>query len=344
MSLRIEPLTAASARDWDAFVERCPGATFFHKAGWKAVIEKAFGHPTYFVSAMTGDRIVGVLPLVHVKSRLFGNALISNAFCVAGGPAADDQAAKRALIAHAVQLLETTGADYVELRDGETAVDGWVRHDELYASFARPLKPDAEAELKQIPRKQRAVVRKALENKELTWTIEADFTDFYRLFAVSVRNHGTPVLPRRFFNCLRHEFGDAMEILTVRAGGNAVSSVLSFYFRDRVLPYYTGSIGEARRLGTNDFMYWQLMRHAAERGASVFDFGRSRRGTGPFHFKKNWGFEPRPVAHDFLLRAGRALPRVTPDNPKYALFVGLWRRLPLPLANALGPLIVRYIG
>ena len=119
---------------------------------------------------------------------------------------------------------------------------------------------------------------------------------------------------------------------------------MSFYFRDRVMPYYTGSRPEARAYGANDLMYWHVMRRAVERGCKFFDFGRSKVGTGPFHFKKNWGFEPRPVTHQYYLGEGQRVPQVNPTNPKYQALVTLWRSLPLPVANALGPHVIKGAG
>ena len=168
--------------------------------------------------------------------------------------------------------------------------------------------------------------------------------DFYPLFAVSVRNLGTPVFPKRYFRNLRQAFGRDCEILTVRSHGKPISSVLSFYFRDRVMPYYTGSLPEARALGTNDLMYWQVLRRAVDRGYRIFDFGRSKVGTGPYDFKRNWGFEPQPVTHQFYLREGCELPRVNPTNPKYRALISLWQRLPLSVANAIGPYLIRGAG
>jgi hypothetical protein len=130
----------------------------------------------------------------------------------------------------------------------------------------------------------------------------------------------------------------------VRANGIPLSSVFSFYFRNRVMPYYTGSIPEARGLGTNDLMYWKLMRHAVARGCEIFDFGRSKVDTGPFAFKKNWGFEPRPVTHQYKLLRRTSLPNVSPANPKYTRLVRLWRMLPLPVANAASAFVSSSLG
>jgi len=328
---------------WDAFVATCPEATFFHRAGWRKVVQRSFGHRTHFFYAERSGAIVGVLPLVELKSMFFGHAIISNGFCVHGGPAVIEDGARRALNGQAEALFMKSGASYLEYRWPDKPSDNWQTRDNLYANFSGPLPADEDANLKQIPRKQRAVVRKALESK-LTWAIEDNVDNLYNLYAVSVRNLGTPVFPKKYFANLLSVFKPDCDVLTVFADGKPVASVLNFYHKGTVMPFYTGSVPGARRLGANDFMYWRLMRHAAAKGCSVFDFGRSKVGTGPYDFKKNWGFPPRPLAHHFLTRPGVEMPNINPLNPKYRLMVAAWKKLPLFVANRLGPIIVRNIG
>ena len=328
---------------WDDFVGNHPNGTVFHLSGWNRALERALRHRSHWLVAGQGSAIKGVLPLTEIKSRLFGHALISNAFAVAGGPLALDNAAERDLLDRAAVLARQLNVDYVELKDAAASSEGWLKRDDLYGGFERPI-PNAEAEcLTQIPRKQRAVVRKALEHG-FAYTIDENIDDFFALYARTVRDHGTPVFSKHLFQALKQTFGDACEILTVRYGGAPISSVMSLYFRDKVLPYYTGSALSARGSGANDFMYWQLMRHASARGATVFDFGRSKVGTGPYAFKKNWGFQPRAIAHQYLLQRAKSLPNINPTNPKFDLLVKSWRRLPLPVANFLGPVISRNLG
>ena len=342
-SLVVRQLDAETAPRWDAFVARAPQASFFHRAGWQPVIERSFRHKSYFLYAEAAGEIRGVLPLVHINSRLFANGLISTPFCVAGGPVAVDPAAHAALDDHAVDLMARLGADFLEYRCPARPHPDWAQKTGLYAGFEGPLAADEAANLKAIPRKQRAVVRKALAG-DLEAGLDDEIEPFYRLYAESLRNLGTPVFAKAYFRELREVFGSDCEILTVRRAGRPVSSVLCFYFRDTVLPYYTGASPAARRLGAADLMYWHLMRHAVGRGATRFDFGRSKQGTGPYAFKKNWGFTPEPLVYEYQLRAGQAVPDVNPLNPKYRLFIKLWQRLPLALANQLGPHIVRNIG
>lgn len=342
-AVTVRPYEAADTAAWDAFVERSAAGTFFHLSGWARVLQATFGHTPYYRVAERDGRIVGVLPLARINSRLFGDRLISTPFCVTGGPLAQDAVVADGLSQEASRLADALNVAYVEYRGAAVPTDGWIAESETYAGFSREMESDDETEMKRIPRKQRAVVRKSLKNG-LADTIDGDPERFRRLYAESLRNLGTPMFPRTYFENLVSVFGDACEILTVCKDDEPLCSVLSFYFKDRVMPYYTGGRDAARRLGANDFMYWRLMRRAADKGYKVFDFGRSKLESGPYHFKKNWGFEPEPIVHSYYLRTVADIPKVNPNNPRYAVFIGLWRRLPIPVANTLGPWIVRGTG
>ncbi len=342
-AVSLSPLEAGDERAWDDFVRARPEGTFFHLSGWKRVVEKAFGHKTHYLMARRGGEIAGVLPLTHVKSRLFGNSLISNAFCVQGGILARDEDAKRALEAEAIRIGTRDKVDCVEFRSTQPAHPDWLQKAGLYVTFRRPIHPQAEANLKAIPRKQRAMVRKGISNG-LVSTCDSDIGRVHDVYAHSVRNLGTPVFPRRYFELLKEEFGEACDVVTVLHGRKAVASVLNFYFRDEVLPYYGGGLTEARDLAANDFMYWEVMRRASERGYKIFDFGRSKVGTGAYKFKSYWGFEPTPLTYEYRLIQADTIPDVNPLNPKFRAFIALWRRLPVPLTKLVGPFIVRGIG
>lgn len=340
----IREFTDADHARWDAFVDTCDDATFFHRAGWRQVIQDSFGHTCPFLIAEDNDEIVGVLPLVEIKSFLFGHALISNGYSVCGGPIATVPAARAALTEEAVRRFKQSGADYLEYRCPSEEEPNWATKNDLYAGFSWTIEEDEDANLKQIPRKQRAVLRKALKN-ELRVEFEPTVDTLYPLYALSVRNLGTPVFSKKYFQNLNRVFGEDCRIVSVYGqDGTPLSSVMNFYFKDQVLPFYTGANPLARRLGASDIQYWHTMRDAVQRGFSVFDFGRSKVGTGPYKFKKNWGFEPQPLTHQFYLPAGGSLPNVNPTNPKYRLFINIWKRLPLPIANTIGPWVVRGIG
>ena len=339
----LHPGDAAAAAAWDAFVLGCPQATFFHRAGWQGLLEQVHGHRTHYLYAVRDNRITGVLPLAHVKSLLFGSALTSLPFAVYGGVAAADEASAQALEGRAQELARELGVQHLELRHRVRRHADWPQQD-LYVTFRKEILPDEEANMLAIPRKQRAMVRKGIKNA-LVATEDADEATFFALYADNVHRHGTPALPRRWFAALLRTFGPDAGVLTVRsAEGRPLSSVLSFRFRDEVLPYYAGDDEAARELAANDFKYWELMRRACAQGLRVFDYGRSKQGTGPYAFKKNWGFEPTPLHYEYRLYKRDAVPQNNPANAKYRLMIEAWRRLPLPVANRLGPLVVRSLG
>jgi FemAB-related protein (PEP-CTERM system-associated) len=341
--VRVRALTADDLRSWDRFVERCPDATFFHRAGWHDIIENVFHHRCHYLLAERRGAVCGVLPLAETKSRLFGHALSSLPFCVYGGPAATDAESAHALIDAAVERAQSLGVEHLELRNRAPLRPDWPVQD-VYVTFRKRIESDPEANLKAIPRKQRAMVRKGIGHGLRS---ETDSTPdrFFDLYADNMHRHGTPPLSRRYFERLMQVFGDACEVMTVvDPGGHAVSGVVSFYFRDEVLPYYAGDTSVARGLAANDFKYWELLRRACERGVRLFDYGRSKRGTGSFDFKKNWGFEPRQLHYEYRLLKRDSVPQNNPLNPRYRAFIALWRRLPLPAANMLGPHIVRHLG
>ena len=340
---RLDQADAGDTARWEAFVASCADATFFHRPGWQRVIQEVFRHRTFYLMAEREGVIEGVLPLAHVRSRLFGNALVSLPFAVYGGVAASNDNAAAALETEAQALAARLGVRHLELRNRASRHADWPRQD-LYCTFRKEILPDVEANMLAIPRKQRAMVRKGIQRR-LSSTIDASCDRFFALYSDNVHRHGTPALPKRYFESLQRVFGRDCEILTVTTPeGAPVSSVLSFYFRDEVLPYYAGDDLSARDLAANDFKYWELMRRACERGLRVFDYGRSKRGTGPFAFKKNWGFEPEPLHYEYCLYNGNTIPQNTPANPKYRAFIALWKRLPLAVANRVGPHIVRSLG
>jgi len=332
----------AEAR-WDAFVEACPEATFFHRAGWKRVLEAGLGHDAPFLYAEREGEIEGVLPLGHVDSWLFGRSLVSTPFCVYGGVAAVTDEARAALEAEACRRAEALGVDHLELRQRECCHPDWPARRDRYVTFRQQLDPDPDVNYHRIRRKQRAMIRKGID-KGLKARTDDDLDRFHEVFAESVRNLGTPVFPKRYFRALKEVFGDDCEILCVWHGDEVVAGVMSFHFRDEVLPYHGGGSAAARGLCANDFMYWDLMKRAAESGVRIFDYGRSKVGTGSYDFKRHWDFTPQPLHYEYHLVRAKAIPDLSPMNPKYRAFINTWRRLPLPLTRVIGPLLARNLG
>lgn len=338
----IKLLEPAQTERWDNYVLVAADGSFFHLSAWQQVIKHAFGHDTYYYYTEQDGEITGILPLTHVNSLLFGNSLVSNAFCVYGGIIASNDEAFAALQAKAQQLARELGVDSLEMRNLRQRHPDWP-HKELYVTFRKELDPDVEKNLNAIPRKQRAMVRAGIK-AGLTSVIDDNVERLYRAYSESVRNLGTPVFPKKYFQILQDVFGESCEVLTIEHEGQLVASVMSFYFKDEVLPYYGGGTDAARDLKGNDFMYWEVMRRAVEKGCRVFDYGRSKVGTGSYRFKKHWGFEPEPLYYEVDLVKAKQIPEINPLNPKYRLFIAAWKRLPLPISQLVGPWLAKDLG
>ncbi len=340
--LVINSLDDTDSARWDHFVEHCAEAVFFHRAGWKRVIEQTIGHRPFYLYAEQQGQIEGILPIFEVKSRLFGHALVSIPFCVYGGVAATTDAARVALLDHAKSLAEQLQVDYLELRHRQPQTDGWPSK-RKHAAFRRQLDTDPEQNLLAMKRKQRAVIRQGVNNQHSA-ELNNQFDNFYRIYSTSLRNLGTPAFAKAFLKALESEFGADCEIVTIYQDGHPRSSLMSFYFRDEVLPYYGGGLPESRHLKSMDFMYWDQICRALGRGITTYDFGRSKNDSGPYHYKRHWGFEPQPLCYEYHLVKADSVPDISPNNPKYRYFIAAWRRLPLKVSQILGPFLSKYLG
>jgi FemAB-related protein (PEP-CTERM system-associated) len=343
--LTVKLMAAHDKARWDAFVDACPEATFFHRAGWQRVIEQSFKLKTWFYYVEQAGQIQGVLPLCEINSRLFGHALGAMQFCVYGGVAAINDQARALLDGAADALARQLKVGHLEYRNMVAAHPGdaaWHTK-ELYVTFRKAISSDDEENMNAIPRKQRAMVRKGIK-LGLVGEVDDNVDRMFDAYASSVHRLGTPVFPKKYFALLKEEFGDDCEVRVITQNGALVAAVLSFYWRDEVVPYYGGGMPLARDVAGNDFMYWNLMQAAAARGARLFDFGRSKLGTGAYDFKKNWGFTAQPLPYEYRLYESTELPDNNPLNPKYQLFIKMWKKMPLKLANIIGPHIVRNLG
>ncbi|MEO6152286.1 MAG: FemAB family XrtA/PEP-CTERM system-associated protein [Croceibacterium sp.] len=326
----------------EAFVADQAGSVF-HRPAWLQAVARGTGQTARGLVAETGDRLTGWLPLTEIHSPVFGRMLASSGFAVAGGVLGTDPATMIALCHAAEEYAGRLACSSIELRGG-SAPAAWHGRTDSHSGFVAALAPDDEAQLLAIPRKQRAEVRKGLANALTVTTGRGprDRTAHFAVYAQSVRNLGTPVFPRALFTAVI-EMLDA-DILTVWDGDVPVASVLSLYHGGAVLPYWGGGTAQARGLRANDRMYFELMRHAHQRSCTRFDFGRSKTGSGAFHFKRNWGFEPEPLVYSTWTAPGAQQRDADPTSARHAGRIEAWKRLPLSVANRLGPVIARGLG
>ena len=327
----------------DAFVAEHPDATLFHRPQWTMAAERGCGARShYLVAEDAGGAIAGILPLSEVRSRLFGNALVSAGFGTGGGIVG--QGAEQ-LASAAWSLAGSLGCKSAELRGGPVP-RGWHETSGTYACFGRVLPGDSDTLLKSIPRKQRAEVRRA-QGFDLQVSAGSDRRHreaHYAVYSESVRNLGTPVFPRPLFEAALDLFGNDSEVVLISRDDRPLASILTFYFKGRAYAYWGGGIAGAREWRANDLVYFATMARAIERGCAYADFGRSKVGTGPHARKRIWGFDETPLTYATRTADGSPARQVNPLDPKYKRRIEAWQRLPLWLANRVGPLISRGLG
>lgn len=318
------------------------GGSLFHRPAWLRGVAAGTAQRAAGLVAERMGTLTGWLPLTEVRSALFGKALVSSGFGVGGGILAGSDGAARALADGARDYATGRGFSAIELRGGPVP-EGWDSWSDKHCGFERALAADDEAELLAIPRKARAEVRKGLSfsHRVTVGRGQGDLAAHYACYSASVRNLGTPVFPRRLFAAMLEAFPEASDILTVWQGDRPLASVLSFYHDGAVLPFWGGGVFAARAARANEVMYYELMLHARRQGMTRFDFGRSKTGSGPFAFKKNWGFEPQPLTYAAWTAPGSPPRNIDPTDASYSRKIELWKKLPLPIANTLGPWIAR---
>lgn len=342
MAFRVEPAEEIVGEDWDAFVAHAPGASLYHGYRWRGVISDVFGHETLYLYARDDEgRVRGVLPLVRIKSRLFGDFLVSMPYFNYGGVLADSLAARQALLDDVAERARAFGVAHVELRHhGDVDIDWPAREDKVAMSLELP---DTEDALWQgFTSKLRAQIRRSQKEGAVVREGGIELVpDFYAVFARNMRDLGTPVYPRRFFNTIARAFPSGTKLFLVELGGKPVAAGFVLVHRASAEVPWASSLREANHLGVNMLLYWSMLRDAVRRGLARFDFGRSTRDGGTYRFKLQWGAQPEQLRWHYWLAEGQPLPQLTPSNPKYRAAIALWRRLPVTVANMVGPGIVK---
>jgi FemAB-related protein (PEP-CTERM system-associated) len=341
-SVTIREFHPGVARDWDHFVSNNPQGSLFHSIAWKRAIEKTFQFESRYAYAEQDGEISGVLPLAFVQNWIIGRCLHSSPFAVYGGICAGNPHAHGALLNHAKKLADQLQVDHLELHQRSGEIFDQFVPNTLYSTFTTDLSPNNDTNLKKLPKDTRYMIRKA-EKSGLKTRHGLDQLDaFYSLFADSMRRLGTPVFSQALFRNLAEEFPDQVDLMLVHSGDQPVTGVFSFFYRDAILPYYAGANSQAPSLAANNFMYWELMKFAVERGCRVFDFGRSKEGTGAFQFKSQWGMTVEPLKYQLHLVRRKEVPNFSPLNPKFERAARIWRKLPMELTRAIGPRVVRW--
>ncbi len=333
----------ADAARWDAYVGTAPGATPYHHWVWGKVVQETFGHETYYLAATSNGSIVGVLPLVSIKSRMFGQFLVSMPFSSYGGVLTTDSDAQKALVNEATRLAKDVGARHIEMRQG-TACDVEWQDTTAKLTMEVDLPTTADELWKGLSSGMRNKVRNAQkQGLRVEWGKGEMLDGFYRIFSRNMRDLGTPVYPRQWFENLSQRLADMVHLVTVWEGSQAVASGFVLTHRETAEFPWSSALRESRKKYSAVLMYWALLEWAIQNGYRRVDFGRSSPGSGTHEFKKHWGARERPLHWYYWLAPGTPLPGLRADNPRYRWATQLWQHLPLPVANLIGPRIVRAI-
>ena len=338
----IRPLQPGEEDEWDRFVLSSPHGTFFHLCGWKTLVEKALGHKSFLLTARRGNRITGVLPMSRVRNVLFGDCLVSLPLAVYGGICASDPDSYSALLDAGCELANRLDVRHLELRNRTEPFASKLRGRDLYVTFTQDLTPGPDKLMAGLPRDTRYAVRKSIK-AGLAWTEDLTLDEFYELYARNVHRLGTPVFSMRLFSHLQSIFPNQCRLFGVRKGTHAIAGVMTFYFRDEVIPYYSGALPEHFTDSPNNFMYWSLLAQSCAEGFRSFDFGRSKRGTGSWKFKSSWSMTMTDLPYRYHLVRAREAPHMSPVDAMFKGPVAVWKKLPFPLTKVIGPRLIRWI-
>ena len=338
--LAVVPLNG-DCRAWDALVTQAETSTFCHLAGWREILSDVLGAECLYWTATGSDGSwQGVLPLVRVRSRIFGHYLVSLPFLNDGGPLGS-QAARDRLVEQAVTEARRTGADLLELRTRDmSGLD--LPASSRKITVLLPLPPDAEILFKSFPAKLRSQIRRPIKEGLTTRFGPDQLEPFYEVFARTMRDLGTPVLPRAFFERVSATFPDLVAFGVVYRGEQPLAGGCGFAWREEFEITWAGALRESRSLAANMLLYWAFMEQVIGRGVRVFNFGRCTPGGGTHHFKQQWGGSDVPLPWRQYARNGVKAPP-SPDDSAFSWGPRLWRRLPLFVANRLGPRLVRFL-
>lgn len=338
--IRFEMLSEKNVDEWDAYVAANDRATLYHFSRWEKIICRVMRQRSMCTLARAQGRIVGILPLYRLTSKLFGDFAVSVPYLNYGGPLGESGAIERALLENAQQQGAQLGLSHVEVRELQDR-EGWPNLSHK-VSMLLQLPTTAEQLFDQVGTKVRAQIKRGEREGHVVSIGGVELLDgFYDVFARNMRDLGTPVYSKAFFAEILKQFPDNAELVVVTLEGKPVGcAFLIRYSGVQEIPW-ASTIRESNRSGSNMFMYWRMLCRAIETGCEYFDFGRSSPDAGTFSFKKQWGAKPIQLVWNYVYLWDSQLPELRPDSPKFRLLVSIWQRLPVALTKILGPVVVR---
>lgn len=343
VAARCRPATEQDRAAWQGFVEQHPGGHFNHRWDIAELSATFFKHRFRpWIAEDDQQQVVGVLPIIHMNSPLFGNFASSMPWFNYGGPLAQSEAVAEALIATAAEALLADGAGHLECRE-TCKRERWQRREDK-VSMLLPLTTDSEALWQSFPSKLRSQIRRAQREPHSIRSGGIELLDdWYRVFAHNMRDLGTPVYSKHWFQALLSAFPQQASLHVVYLDQRPVSA--GFLINDKQVMQipWASTLKQFNHLSVNMLLYWHLLQYSIEQGCHWFDFGRSTRDAGTYRFKKQWGAQELPHFWHYVLPEGETLPAINPDNPKYRFMIAVWQRLPVWLSRIIGPPVIRGI-
>lgn len=342
MPLSIKTLTQDLEPEWNEYALK-NDASIYHDSRWSHLIKKVFGHDSYHLIALDGDEVVGILPLVQLKSLLFGNFIVSMPYFNYGGAIANDKVIENALMQRAIELASELGAEHIEFRDTDLRDKSWsLRTDKV--NMILDLPETAELLGKSIGAKKRSQIRRPQKEGVQSAIGGVELLDeFYRVFSINMRDLGTPVYSKVFFSEILERFSNQAKIVVLRLNGKPISAAFLLGNNEKIEIPWASTVKEYNKFSPNMLLYWEVLKYAIETGYRKFDFGRSTIGSGTYRFKKQWGAVPKQLYWHYWLGDKKEMPKMNPDNKKYNLAIKAWRHLPVAVSNLLGPCIIKNI-
>jgi FemAB-related protein (PEP-CTERM system-associated) len=327
---------------WNEYVHASPRASFYHRAEWRAINER-LGLGSCYLGAFDGDRLVGVMPMHHLKSMLIGNLACSMPFVNYGGPAGDTDEIEQLLMAEASLVAAEWGVEYLEIRSQRHLGDRYPSSDHK-VSMTIALNPDPEVVMGQFKRDQRSEIRRAAKRGFVTKFGPELVADFYEILAESWHELGTPIFNLDYLRAVLDAFPNNTRVCVVYdQNGRPAAGAFDGLQNGIVEGMWLGMRAEYRQQLVGYVLYWELIKHACELGATSFHLGRSTKDSGGEQFKKKWNAETLQLYWHYVLRTRSEMPTLNPANPKYRFAIKTWQRLPVSITKVLGPLIARNI-
>jgi len=380
MSIKIKPLQSTDIPAWDAYVHDHPQATLYHLSGWKNIIEKTYGHKTYYLMAikntprpptnssnyqpsamsyqLNGYTVVGLLPLVHLKHFLFGNSLISIPFFDLGGTLADSEETEKALLSKAINLAQELKVNSIELR--HTQPLSWLNSTKKSSKSSRSclittrsqkvrmllhLPQSSEILMKSFKSKLRSQIKKPMKEGLYSKVGGSELLeDYYHVFCINMRDLGSPVHSKKLIRHVLEEFPDKSRIVIVYKDNQPLASSFMVGFNKTLENPWASALRKYSDLSPNMLLYWAMLKYACENGLRYFDFGRSSPGEGTYKFKEQWGARPTPLYWHYISLDGQPLDADTSEKSKFEKAIHYWQKLPVPVTKILGPMIRKHIG